>query len=475
LNPAWTATFQADYSFGKETKFNVGVFDEVRKTGKPLSMGSALFEIGECLAARGNIKAKKLKNGGTLFVRVTVAAHVEHGSLNLALRGIKLKNVDGMFSKSDPFFVVNAQVNAAGGRTWLPVYRSETIQNDLNPTWKPFSIPMDKLCEGEKNKPIMVEVFDWEKSGKHQVMGRFETNVNGLISSKIMDNGAKPKDVPLTSAMMLKHKNKAFGSIVVTQANITGEDLTPQQPASAYATAMATPSEESKMPDFGLALDADVPSRAGSSAAPAVAAVAASASSFPPAMAPPPTFTPGSKPKFVDYLSGGCEISLGVAIDFTGSNGDPRKPGTLHYIHPDDTLNDYEKAVTAVGSIVARYDSDQKFPVWGFGAKYGGQVQHCFQVGRETELSGVRGILEGYRATFKTGLTMSGPTVFAEVIDFAASQARSRQEANQRIGKQSYTVLLILTDGAVTDIEQTKQSIRYASSAPLSIVIIGIG
>jgi hypothetical protein len=144
-------------------------------------------------------------------------------------------------------------------------------------------------------------------------------------------------------------------------------------------------------------------------------------------------------------------------------------------MHPDGQLNDYEKALTAIGSIVARYDNDQLFPVWGFGAKYGGVVQHCFQVGKSAELKGVSGILEGYRETFKTGLIMSGPTVFADAIQFAALQAQSQQEANQKIGKQSYTILLILTDGAVTDIEQTKQAIRYASSAPLSIVIVGVG
>jgi Copine len=53
------------------------------------------------------------------------------------------------------------------------------------------------------------------------------------------------------------------------------------------------------------------------------------------------------------------ELELCIAIDFTGSNGDPRRPGTLHYIHPDGSLNDYEKAITAVGSIIAKYDNDQ--------------------------------------------------------------------------------------------------------------------
>ena len=85
------------------------------------------------------------------------------------------------------------------------------------------------------------------------------------------------------------------------------------------------------------------------------------------------------RPEFVDYISGGLEINLQFAIDFTGSNGDPRKAGTLHYIHPDGKLNDYEKALTAVGSIIARYDADKHFPVYGFGAKYGGQICRSHQ------------------------------------------------------------------------------------------------
>ena len=32
---------------------------------------------------------------------------------------------------------------------------------------------------------------------------------------------------------------------------------------------------------------------------------------------------PTTPATFVDYINGGCEISLSVAIDFTGSNGNP--------------------------------------------------------------------------------------------------------------------------------------------------------
>jgi hypothetical protein len=34
------------------------------------------------------------------------------------MKGIKLKNVEGIFSKSDPFFEIAKKINAAGGQTW---------------------------------------------------------------------------------------------------------------------------------------------------------------------------------------------------------------------------------------------------------------------------------------------------------------------------------------------------------------------
>jgi len=102
-------------------------------------------------------------------------------------------------------------------------------------------------------------------------------------------------------------------------------------------------------------------------------------------------------------------------------------------------------------------------------------LDDCFQVGKARELQGIAGILEGYRGVFQTRLTMSGPTVFAEVINFAAAQARAKQQARKAAGQQMYNILLILTDGAVTDIEETKRAIQDASSVPLSIVIVGIG
>lgn len=44
-----------------------------------------------------------------------------------------------------------------------------------------------------------------------------------------------------------------------------------------------------------------------------------------------------------------------IAIDFTGSNGDPRLPNSLHYINPQG-FNEYLAAIWAVGNVIQDYD-----------------------------------------------------------------------------------------------------------------------
>jgi hypothetical protein len=74
------------------------------------------------------------------------------------------------------------------------------------------------------------------------------------------------------------------------------------------------------------------------------------------------------KYNFLDYLRGGIEISMMVSIDFTGSNGNPKNPKSLHYNAPG-YVNEYESAIRSIGDILMYYDSDKKFPTFGFGKK----------------------------------------------------------------------------------------------------------
>ena len=82
--------------------------------------------------------------------------------------------------------------------------------------------------------------------------------------------------------------------------------------------------------------------------------------------------------------------------------------------------------------------------------------------------SGVQGILEAYKTAI-TNVTLYGPTNFSPIINHVARFAQAYQDGRQ------YFVLLILTDGIITDFEETKSAIVNASDLPMSIIIIGVG
>uniref|UniRef100_A0A8C9EJT6 Copine-3 n=1 Tax=Pavo cristatus TaxID=9049 RepID=A0A8C9EJT6_PAVCR len=178
---------------------------------------------------------------------------------------------------------------------------------------------------------------------------------------------------------------------------------------------------------------------------------------------------------FLDYVMGGCQIHFTVGIDFTGSNGDPNSPDSLHYISPDG-INEYLIAIWSVGSVVQDYDTDKLFPAFGFGA----QVPPSWQVSHEFALNfnpnnpycqGIQGIVDAYRQILPQ-IRLYGPTNFSPIINHVARFAA--HSAQQRTASQ-YFVLLIITDGEITDLDQTRQAIVNASKLPMSIIIVGVG
>ncbi|KAJ6883622.1 hypothetical protein NC652_030761 [Populus alba x Populus x berolinensis] len=121
---------------------------------------------------------------------------------------------------------------------------------------------------------------------------------------------------------------------------------------------------------------------------------------------------------FLDYISSGFELNFMVAVDFTASNGNPRNQDSLHYIDPSGRLNSYQQAIMEVGQVIQFYDSDRRFPAWGFGGKTpAGTVSHCFN--------------------------LNGSANFE--------------------------------DGVITDMQETKDALVRASDLPLSILIVGVG
>ncbi|XP_061522131.1 copine-3-like isoform X3 [Phycodurus eques] len=178
---------------------------------------------------------------------------------------------------------------------------------------------------------------------------------------------------------------------------------------------------------------------------------------------------------FLDYIMGGCQLNFTIAIDFTGSNGDPKSPNSLHYINPEG-YNEYLSAIWAVGSVIQDYDSNKKFPVFGFGAQIppAWKVSHDFPINFNPSnpfCDGIEGVVCAYQQCLPQ-LKLWGPTNFSPIINHVACFARQGLYQNKAA---QYFVLLIITDGVITDMDLTRTAIVEASRLPMSIIIVGVG
>jgi len=235
-------------------------------------------------------------------------------------------------------------------------YRSEIIHDDLNPTWEEATIELSCLCGGDLDLPIQISVYDWKKGKNQKVIGRLETTVDALI-----EIGKSGTNRP----MLLKKDGKDTGTLIITRADVSGMFALPQYAPPTAQMAQASINSQYAQPIVqmgsinsaspnGTSMDQKVHASYNStvytpvivSAVPIPASISASVTNsvthvsnapLPPAVnpayvatptVPAPTRSAGvQKDLFVDYVSGGCELNVMVAIDFTGSNGDPRTPG----------------------------------------------------------------------------------------------------------------------------------------------------
>merc|ERR1719193_1475856 len=101
-----------------------------------------------------------------------------------------------------------------------------------------------------------------------------------------------------------------------------------------------------------------------------------------------------------------------------------------------------------------------------------GQVSHEFFLTLDPSqpyCQGIDGVLAAYYNSLHN-VQLYGPTNFSPVIRHAASFAEAYKS-----DPSNYFVLLIITDGIITDFEETKRTIISASNLPLSIIIVGVG
>lgn len=79
-----------------------------------------------------------------------------------------IKNVEeSEFDKSDPFLIFYKYQN----NKLEKVYKSEFVLNNLNPTFRRFTVRTNQLCDNIPTNPILVKCYDWEEEDECEYIG----------------------------------------------------------------------------------------------------------------------------------------------------------------------------------------------------------------------------------------------------------------------------------------------------------------
>jgi copine 5/8/9 len=457
LNPRFATSVSINYFFEKVQHVRFVVID-VDGNDVSLSLPSCLFlpknprltplqpdwrkhdligtldtTLGKVIGSRGGSLSGDLVNPerrGKKLGSITCTAEEVSDSKVICRLRFSARHVDkkDFFGKSDPFLVILKR--GKGAEEWVKVHQTEVIKNNLNPVWRPFEISAAKLNGGEMERRLRFEVYDWDKRSSPDFIGAAEASILEF---------EQRSEIPLINPKKAKKKKRSYSDSGLLRCD--GVELKPQ-------------------------------------------------------------------PSFVDFIRGGCQLNMMVSVDFTvtfcrfvfvclfvccsfplvfakrfflltmqiiiqqASNGRVNQPTSLHYRTPYQP-NMYESAISSVGNILAPYDWDGKFPVYGFGAKLPPSfaVSHFFPLSGDPdrpEVVGVDGILGAYQNAVNN-VQLYGPTNFAPTIRAACHFAKEIP-----LG-EGYFILLILTDGVITDMDATVDALVDASALPLSVIIIGIG
>lgn len=141
-------------------------------------LGSATFHLSDLVTAPNKKLSKPLGvRSGAVRLQAEELSNARE-LLTFQLAASNLKNVE-VFSKSDPFLQIS-RLQGDSGSQYLPVYKTEVVPNNLNPTWAPITIKAAQLNNGDPLRPLRLTVLDYESDGAHRVLGHADTSAAKL-------------------------------------------------------------------------------------------------------------------------------------------------------------------------------------------------------------------------------------------------------------------------------------------------------
>lgn len=179
------------------------------------------------------------------------------------------------------------------------------------------------------------------------------------------------------------------------------------------------------------------------------------------------SFRISSLTPFIEYAKHGLKFNIAVAIDFFYENDRFYK-----YLHKEGEVNNYEHVLTSALEVLMPYSYGDGIASYALGYSYKTKLHPCGKLtldDSELILHGTDEVISTYKKSVKK-VTFSGASRFAPLIEETTELAKINLK-----NFKTYTIVLIITCGKVSDQLQLIDSLNKASMAPVSYIFINIG
>jgi len=134
--------------------------------------------------------------------------------LRLKFQGKNLEDLD-FWTKSDPYLTISRPSRQGQGQ--VQVRRTETIMNDLNPSWKLLYISTHELCDDNHQLPLTIEVYDEDRNSRDDFIGGTKLTLSDLMqlsfsgTSIALKKGTKDRGELLVTECVLEESTSDVG------------------------------------------------------------------------------------------------------------------------------------------------------------------------------------------------------------------------------------------------------------------------
>jgi hypothetical protein len=203
-NPVFTKSIYMDYYFEMIQNLRFVVFDmdsDSNEWSKNDFIGYAEKTVGDLISGSqnnvyqcdllttipsgincSNTKAKFSSKQAKINIRIQEVVNSPY-EFTMDIIGSDLDKKD-TFGKSDPFIIISRIENDS---SLVKIFETPVIKNTLNPKWKNIRIPEISLNNGDPDKLLLWEVYDYDKNSSNDLIGIFKATTRVLFEQNTFE------------------------------------------------------------------------------------------------------------------------------------------------------------------------------------------------------------------------------------------------------------------------------------------------